>query len=426
MGRAAMTNAPSPPVSQAAPPPRNDPSTGVNTDTARLVRWAWYSFGLNLFLSLLHGAVAYGSGSLAVTAEILHNVVDMASAAAVIVGLKLAARKSRTFPYGLYKVENMVAAGVAVLIFFTAYEIAASAFRGDAPVPQADYWMIASLIFTMAVPLIFSHFEMRVARAAGSPALIANAREYRVHVFTTGLALAALSSSLYDLPLDRAAALLITIAVAKTGWDLLVDALRVLLDASIPRKDLDEISRTISGDPAVADVTWITARNAGRVRFVEAGVVLRSRRPDRPEIAITRIERSVRAAMPHIERVLVHAETAVTDSERNAIPVADLSGTISAHFGEAPYFAFVTVNRKSGAVEEQKFCANSHSDENHRKGIRVAEWLVGQNIDRVFIPRSLEGKGPDYVFREAGIEVSFTSAPDLEHLFGARTATHES
>jgi divalent metal cation (Fe/Co/Zn/Cd) transporter len=81
-----------------------------------LERWGWYSIALNLLLAALHALIAMRSGSLAVAAELLHNVVDLLSAVAVLVGLKLAARKSKAFPYGLYKVENLVAAGLAMMV----------------------------------------------------------------------------------------------------------------------------------------------------------------------------------------------------------------------------------------------------------------------------------------------------------------------
>ncbi len=77
-------------------------------------RVAWASITVNILLSLLNLAIA--SGSLAVAAEMTHNVVDLAASGVVLAGVKISERKSRGFPYGLYKVENMVA--VAMLIFF--------------------------------------------------------------------------------------------------------------------------------------------------------------------------------------------------------------------------------------------------------------------------------------------------------------------
>ena len=85
-------------------------------------RVGWYTIGVNILLTLLNLAISVASGSLAVAAEMVHNLVDLVSAVAVLVGLKLSKRKSRDFPYGLYKVENVVAVGIALLIFVAGYE----------------------------------------------------------------------------------------------------------------------------------------------------------------------------------------------------------------------------------------------------------------------------------------------------------------
>lgn len=382
------------------------------------LRWGWYSILVNVVLAVLHAVTAFVSGSLAVAAELTHNFVDLASAAVVVVGLKFAMRKTGQFPYGLYKVENLVAAGVAILIFITAYEIVSSVLFGAAPPPRVEPWMLLLLIVTMTIPLVFSHFELRTARATNSPALMANAREYRVHAYTTGLVFASLLTAPIKLPLDRISALIIVIVVAKTGWDLLVDSLRVLLDASLDFKTLDEVRQLIGSDSAVAEAKWITGRNAGRFRFVEAGVALRLDDLARIEAVIRRIESSVRASMPQIERVLLHVEARASNHDRYAIPVTDLSGTIGRHFGEAEYFAFVTVDRTRGAVEEQHMSPNPYRGEPHGKGIRTAEWLAKGKVDRVFVLESLDGKGPGYVLRDAGIDVQCTAERTVAALMG--------
>jgi cation diffusion facilitator family transporter len=382
-------------------------------------RWAWGSVAVNVVLAALNGLVATTSGSLGVAAELVHNVADLLAAAAVLLGLKVATRKSRTFPYGLYKVENLVAAGLAGMIFLTAYEIVRDALLRAARPVRVDGWMFAVLVATLAIPLTFSRFELRAGQAANSPALIADAREYRVHVFTTGLVFVSLVSEWFRFPLDRVAALVIAVVIVKTGWDLLADAMRVLLDASLDTETLRRIRVVIDGDPAVAAVTWVNGRNAGRFRFVEAGVVLRGGALTKVEAVVQRIEASVRAAVRHVERVLVHVEPATSLSIRYAVPLADTNGIVSPHFGDAPYFALVTVRRADGTVEAQEVIINPWRGEERAKGIRVAEWLVAHKVDVVLLKEDVQGKGPAYVLRDAGVEEHRTDATTLSEALAA-------
>ncbi|MCZ7526827.1 MAG: cation diffusion facilitator family transporter [Acidimicrobiia bacterium] len=391
------------------------------TGSARLERWAWYSVALNAGLAAAHALVALASGSLAVTAELAHNVVDLASAAAVLVGLKLATRHSERFPYGLHKVENVIAAGVAGLVFLTAYEIGRQSLSGPTTSVEVDPWMVAMVLITAITPLAFGHFELRVARAGNSPALLADAREYRVHAASTGLVLAALLATAVDLPLDRIAASLIVVVVAKVGWDLLADAMRVLLDASLDRGTMDRISRTITADPAVSEVKWVTGRNAGRFRFVEAGVAIRAPDLEAVEAAIHRIEATVQAAVPHVDRVVIQVEPPTSPHLRYAVPLADAAGGLSEHFGRAGQFAIVTVRRSDGAVESREVVANPHRDIARGKGLRVAEWLVARKVDVVVTREALYGKAPAHVLGEAGIDLIVTDATTLAEVFARRT-----
>ena len=340
--------------------------------------------------------------------------------ARALAGIKLATRKSKDFPYGLYKLENLAGLGLAVMIFLSAYEIARDALLAPAAAVRTEGWMLAALAATGALPLVFSHFELRAGRTANSPALIADAKEYRVHVFTTGLAFAALASQWAGIALDRVAALVIVVAVVWTGWGLLRDAMRVLLDASLEAAALDQIRAVVGADPAVTEVKWLTGRNAGRFRFVEAGVALRVAELEKVETAIRRIEAGVRAAVPHLERVLLHAEPAASPFVLCAVPLADAGGTVSRHFGEAPFFALVTLRRTDGGIEEQRVVANPHQALEKAKGIRVAEWLVAQKIDAVVLKEDVRGKGPEYVFRDAGVELRRTDATALAEALAQR------
>ena len=383
-------------------------------------RWGWYSITVNVILALINMAIATASGSLAVEAEMVHNLVDLLTAVAVLIGLKLSTRKSKAFPYGLYKLENVVAVGLAVMIFFTAYEIARDALLEPTRLATVDPWMLAGVAVAAAIPLAFSHFELRAGRAANSPALIADAREYRAHVFTTGIVFAALLAQWFNLPLDRVAALVIVVAIGKTGWELLSDGMRVLLDASLDADTILRIRGIITAEPTVAELKWVTGRNAGRFRFVEAEATLRVQELEKAEAITRRIEAQIREAVPYVDRVLIHAEPMERTHLRYAVPLSDQGGTLSEHFGEAPYFGLITLRLADGAVEQQQVVANPHTEVEKAKGIQVAEWLVAQKADVVLLKESLKGKGPLYVLGDAGIELHQTTAGTLDQAIAAQ------
>ena len=164
----------------------------------------------------------------------------------------------------------------------------------------------------------------------------------------------------------------------------------------------------------MAEAKWVTGRNAGRFRFVEAEVTLRVASLEKAEVVSRRMEERIRKTVPHVERVLIHVEPVETTHLRFAAPVIDPSGVLCEHFGESPHFAFAVVRRSDGKVERQTVLPNPHQRKEKAKGIRVAEWLVEQKVDAVFLKESLGGKGPVYVFGDAGVEMRETEAVSLE------------
>jgi cation diffusion facilitator family transporter len=385
-------------------------------------RTAWASIAVNIFLTVLNLAIAAASGSLAVAAEMVHNLVDLVASVAVLAGVKLSERESRDFPYGLYKVENVVAVAVAILIFFTGYEIAKEALLAEPEVATVNVWIVGGVVLSAVVPFAFSLYEMRVGRALNSPSLIADAQEYRVHVLSSGVVLVALLGQLVGLPLDRYAALLIVVLVVKTGWELLSDGMRVLLDASLDAETLDQVQAIVEAEPAVTEVLSLVGRNAGRYRFIEADVALRVDDLERAHAVSRRIERAIREQVPHVERVLLHYEPQPRTHLRFAAPLSDGDGRISKHFGEAPYFALVTVRLADGQVEREEIVHNPHQAVDKAKGIRVSEWLVELGADVVVLREPVEGKGPAYVFGDAGIETRMTEAETLPEAMAPQLA----
>ena len=372
--------------------------------------WGWGSIGVNVALSLLNLGIAVASGSLAVAAEMLHNLVDLMASVAVLVGLKISRRRSESFPYGLYKVENVIAVGVAGLILFTAFEIIREALFAHQRQTTVNPWMLAGVMLSAVIPLVFSHFELRAGKAANSPSLIAEAQEYRAHIFSSGVVLISLIGHIFGLSLDRPAALLVVFFIARTGWELLKDGMRVLLDASLDAETLAQVRQIIENDPATTQIKTLTGRNSGRYRFLEAEVTLRKDDLKKAHAVSQRIEQAIRAEVPHVERVLIHYEPMGSIHRRDAFPLANPDGRLSEHFGEAPYFALVTLRRADEAVEKQEVVENPHREVSKAKGIRVAEWLVSKKVDRVVLKENLQGKGPEYVFAAAGVEMMLTEA----------------
>ncbi len=379
-----------------------------------LEKWGWASISVNLILSSLNLVIAYASGSLAVLAELVHNLVDLVASIAVLVGLKLSKRKSRGFPYGLYKIENMVAAVIALLIFLACYEIVQEALLSKGKDTVVTPWIIGGIGLSLLIPLAFSFFEMRAGRAANSPSLVADAKEYRSHGLTSGVVLVSLIAHTVHLPVDKIAAFVVVVVVARTGWKLLSDSMRVLLDASLDAGTLMQAREIIEREPTVAEIHSLMGRNAGRYQFLEAEVEVKVRELERADLVARRLERALGKEIPHVERAIVDIKPVKSESLRLALPVEEHENLLDQHFGTASTFIVVEKRRADGDVIGRSVITNPFARDPKGRGIKVAHWLIGQKVDAVLTLDDIRNKGPGHALGDAGIDVIVTQVTTVE------------
>ncbi len=393
----------------------------IDQETTLIKKIALCAFLLNLGLGAMKGTLAFYSSSLAVTAGAIDSGTDAVASLILYGGLILSTRKTPSFPLGLYKIENLISVVIALFIFFAGYEIALQVIRPASAGPHVSVHTVLLLSAGVAATYFFGRYAIRIGRRTESPFLMAEARHRQVDVLSSIVVVASVVTDYFHwnytflgISTDQIAAAVVLIFIGRAGWELLVDGMRVLLDASIDFETLDQVKRILEGHPMVVKVTSLTGRNAGRFRFLQTSIILRTGDLQRAHQISQILEEEIRRKVPHVERVMIHYEPQPRTHARIAVPLGDREGLLSDHFGDSPYFAFVTVPWEGGAVEKREVMDNPYRAVDVAKGIRVAEWLVGQNVDHVVMKEDLSRKGPGYVLANAGIRSSITTAVRLE------------
>ena len=321
---------------------------------------------------------------------------------------------------GLYKLENVASVVIALFIFIAGYEIIREIFSSVGSIPRISLSYIILLFAGTVATLLFGQYAIAVGRRTESPTLIAEGRHRQVDVLSSIVVLVSVMFSYFDLHLDiwgvtidQIGAALILIFIARAGWELLSDGMRVLLDASIDFSTLDRIREIIKNEPLVSEIKALMGRNAGRFRFIQATITLKTKNLERAHQIIEDIERKIRNQVMHVEKVIIHYGPQERFHDRVALPLEDEKGRISVHFGEAPYFCIVHIRRKDNEIEKQEILANPHRSVKTAKGIRVAEWLVKQGVEHVGMKEDVSHKGPGYVLSSAGVIIHLISAEQI-------------
>jgi cation diffusion facilitator family transporter len=218
-------------------------------------RLALASVSINILVTGLKYFLGVFSGSLALLADAVHSTADVISSTSIWAGIRLSRRKTKRFPYGLYKVENLVALMTAGLILLAGYEIVHTVVWGGERVNAARLpYAILGVVAVAAILLSFSRYELKRARQLNSPSLKADAQHLTTDLFSSCIILLSLAGTYFQVkfPLDRVAALIIVALIVWVGVKIAADAIRVLLDASLDFKTLDTIREIILKTPQSA------------------------------------------------------------------------------------------------------------------------------------------------------------------------------
>jgi cation diffusion facilitator family transporter len=382
-------------------------------------RLALGSVLINLLVTALKYFLGVFSGSLALVADAVHSTADVISSASIWAGIRLSQRKTKQFPYGLYKVENMVALMTSGLILLAGYEIARSVLWAGESVKAARLpYAIMGVIAVAAILLGFSRYELKRAEQLDSPSLEADAQHLTTDLFSTSVILLSLAGTYFQVkfPLDKIAALIIVALIAWVGMKIAVDAIRVLLDASLDFNTLNTIREIILETPQVNNINVLTGRNSGRFKFIEADLGLNVRELDKAHFVASQIEARIKSRVPHVDHVLIHYEPVQKETRFIALPMAEDKIHLSEHFGDAPYFLLLTLRDQDKRLLAEQLLTNPHRAVQSGKGIQVSEWLISLGVDEVITTKNFEHKGPFYVFGDAGVAVHQTDQSSIDEI----------
>jgi len=248
--------------------------------SSRAVSLAFGSVGVALVVLALKAGAWWLTGSVALMADALESVVNLATALAALAAVRYASLPAdANHPYGHAKVEYFSAVLEGALILLAAAMIlheAWSAFLAPrAPDPSALGMGIA--ILATGINAGWAFFLGRRGRAIRSPALMADATHLWSDVVSSGAVIIGVSLVFATgiLWLDPALAALTAINIIVSGFSLLRSSIGGLMDEAVPAALLGRIRQLVAthADGAI-EAHDLRTRHSGRFTFVEFHLVV--------------------------------------------------------------------------------------------------------------------------------------------------------
>lgn len=229
---------------------RIDPAARAAQVRTVLKRVLWLNLGV-----LVVKAVVFGmSGALSVLAEVLHSSLDAANNVFALVFARVAAREpDEDHPYGHRKFETLGALTLVGVLSVTVFELIKSAVNRLASVtaapPEVGPLALSLLGVGLVAGIAITRYESRVGKRLGSDLLLADAAHTRADVMTTLAVLSGLVAVRLGYPLvDPLVTILVAVLIAHTGWEIVKEAVPVLMDTrAVPPDRIEALSMEVDG-----------------------------------------------------------------------------------------------------------------------------------------------------------------------------------
>ncbi|MFJ3334255.1 cation diffusion facilitator family transporter [Streptomyces sp. NPDC086766] len=282
--------------------------------SARGMRALWVSLAVLGATALVQALVVVASGSVALLGDTVHNAADALTAVplgiAFVVGRRAATRR---FTYGYGRAEDL--AGLVIVLTIAASAVfaawaAVERLLDPRPVQHLPAVAAAALVGFAGNEWVARH-RIRVGRAIGSAALVADGLHARTDGFTSlAVLLGAGGSALGWHLADPLVGLAITAAIALVLRDAAREVFRRMMDAVDPAL-VDRAERALREVPGVHGVgelrlRWIGHRLRAEVAVVVDGDVTVRQAHD---VAVE-AEHALLHAVPRLTAALVHADPA--------------------------------------------------------------------------------------------------------------------
>jgi cation diffusion facilitator family transporter len=268
-----------------------------------------YSVAINLLLSVIKIVGGMISGSAALTADGVHSLSDFAASLSVYAGIIISNKKSKLFPHGLYKVENLVALVSAFAIFFAGYEIAKDVLFEEAQ-PMKNLTVAVVVIgLTVLITYLYSRWEKVKAIELNSPSLLADSEHIKTDFYTALVVLVGVLGQYFGYPIiEKIAVVVVVYFIFHSGFEILKESIKVLLDASLDYESMEKVKQIVQDHPQVNKIIQITGRNAGSYKFVQLDLDIKTDSLKEAHAIAHQIEDDIKESMPFVERVVIHFE----------------------------------------------------------------------------------------------------------------------
>ena len=262
----------------------------------------------NVIVLGLKAVVGVTTGSMAVLADAVHSLTDVANNVIAWVVIRASSEPAdREHPYGHHKFEVLAVFVLATLLATVAIELAIRALTREQPQPEISEWGLYLMIVVLITNIVVATWQRQWAKRLNSRILHADASHTFSDVLTTIVVILGWQLSARGYPwLDTVCALGVSLVILYLAFGLFKNVVPVLVDEMAIEPEL--LTAAISDVTGVIDVPRVRSRWIGSERAVDVIVTVAPSMPTIQSHAIADEIEELLEAKFEVSDITVHVE----------------------------------------------------------------------------------------------------------------------
>jgi len=238
----------------------------------------YLGMAVNVFLSAIKIVIGFFAGSLALIADGFHSLSDLATDAAVLLGLRLGSKApDQSHPYGHGRAETfsgVLIALVLILVGGVMMYYATKAIVGEEVTTPRLAVLIAAILSIASKEWLY-RVTQKAAIQSHSAALYANAWHHRSDALSSVAVVIGFISLEFGFGHgDQVAAIAVGLMIIWVGIKIIGDSLRELTEGAVDAGTIENIRDIISSNSSIRQWHRLRSRTVGREVFLDLHILV--------------------------------------------------------------------------------------------------------------------------------------------------------
>ena len=268
---------------------------------------------VNTSLSVIKIIIGYFAGSLALVADGIHSLSDLATDAAVLIGVRIGSKKAdSSHPYGHGRAETLSGVFVAAILIIVGgamiYYATIAIAKDEATKPNFAV-LIAAVVSVLSKEWLY-RVTKKIAVESHSPSVYANAWHHRSDALSSiAVFIGFIALEFGFTHGDQVAAITVGLMIIWVGVKVIGDAFKELTESSIDKDTIELIKDIINTNPSIHQWHNLRSRTVGREIFLDVHILVD------PELNVTiaheiseNLEKSIEEQINRPINITIHIE----------------------------------------------------------------------------------------------------------------------